>query len=67
MEAKREAAVRAMIAKGYTRERAEHLLFAVVGEALSRRLTCSDCLAGVDTAEHHAECIAPLDQIEEGA
>lgn len=33
---KREAAVQAMIAKGYTRERAEHLLFEVVGKALTR-------------------------------
>ena len=32
--AKREAAVQAMIAKGYTRERAEHLLFDVVGKAM---------------------------------
>ena len=35
---KREAAVQAMIAKGYTRERAEYLLFEVVGKALTRVL-----------------------------
>ena len=34
-ERKREAAVRAMIAKGYTRERAEYLLFEVVGKTLT--------------------------------
>jgi len=28
---------------------------------------CPNCGAGIDTAEHHAECVAPLDQIEEDA
>lgn len=31
---KREAAVRAMMDKGYTRERAEYVLFEVVGKTL---------------------------------
>jgi len=25
---------------------------------------CPDCFAGLGSSEHHAECIAPLDQIE---
>jgi len=25
---------------------------------------CPDCFAGLGSSEHHAECVAPLDQIE---
>lgn len=25
---------------------------------------CPDCLAGMESSEHHYECVAPLDQLE---
>lgn len=28
---------------------------------------CSDCFAGLTSSQHHEECIAPLDQLEDGA
>lgn len=26
---------------------------------------CPDCFAGMESSEHHEECVAPLDQFEE--